>query len=38
MRPPGTSYTEGLPPPAFIAPVSHEGLGTIPRIPEGTYR
>jgi hypothetical protein len=36
--PPDTSGLERLSPPAFIAPISHEWLGAIPQIPEGTYR
>ncbi len=38
LRPPDTSCLERLSPPALIAPISHAGVGTIPQIPEGTYR
>jgi pimeloyl-ACP methyl ester carboxylesterase len=38
LQPPDTSCVERLKPPAFIAPIPHGGLGTIPPIPEGTYR
>jgi pimeloyl-ACP methyl ester carboxylesterase len=37
-QPPDTSCLDRLPPPSFIAPIPHGGLGTIPPIPEGTYR
>jgi pimeloyl-ACP methyl ester carboxylesterase len=37
-QPPDTSCVDRLPPPAFIAPIPHGGLGAIPEIPEGTYR
>jgi pimeloyl-ACP methyl ester carboxylesterase len=38
LRSPDTSCLDRLPPPAFIAPISHGGLGAIPPIPKGTYR
>jgi pimeloyl-ACP methyl ester carboxylesterase len=38
LQPPDTSCVDRLPPPSFIAPIPHGGLGTIPPIPEGTYR
>jgi pimeloyl-ACP methyl ester carboxylesterase len=38
LQPPDASCRQSLSPPAFIAPIGHGGLGTIPPIPEGTYR
>ena len=38
LQPPDTSCLDRLPPPSFIAPIPHGGLGTISPIPDGTYR